>query len=100
MAVDLATLPENIQTAALKLAERIDFEGAILKGANGVVLTGRNRLLNRKVVVKFYYWGDGAHMEPRLLETLASPHVLKVDDAAAIDKDDAYFIAPFCDDGD
>lgn len=39
-------------------------------------------------------------MEPRLLETLASPHVLKVDDAAAIDKDDAYFIAPFCDDGD
>ena len=51
MAVDLATLPENIRAAALKLAERIDFEGAILKGANGVVLTGRNRLLNRKVVV-------------------------------------------------
>jgi len=100
MAVDLATLPENIPAAALKLAERIDFESAILKGGNGVVLTGRNRILNRKVVAKFYYWGDGAHMEPRLLETLASPHVLKVDDAAAIDEDYAYFIAPFCEDGD
>jgi len=39
-------------------------------------------------------------MEPRLLSTLASPHVLKVDDAAAVDSEDAYFIAPFCEAGD
>jgi serine/threonine protein kinase len=82
------------------LAERIEFEAINDKGANGWVLIGRNKLLDRKVVVKFYYWGDGAHMEPRLLSNLASPHVLAVDDAAAIDADYAYFTAPFCDAGD
>lgn len=100
MAVDLTKLPEKIAAAAAKLTERIEFESINEKGANGWVLIGRNRLLDRKVVVKFYYWGDGAHMEPRLLSILASPHVLKVDDAAAVDADDAYFIAPFCDSGD
>jgi serine/threonine protein kinase len=51
-------------------------------------------------VVKFYYWGDGAHAEPRLLSELASTHVLKVEDASSVDKNDAYFITPFCEDGD
>lgn len=100
MAVDLTMLPENISAVAATLAERIEFETLNEKGANGWVLIGRNKLLDRKVVVKFYYWGDGAHMEPRLLSMLASPHVLKVDDAAAVDAEDAYFIAPFCDAGD
>lgn len=100
MPVNLTILPENISAAAAKLAERIEFEAINEKGANGWVLIGRNTLLDRKVVVKFYYWGDGAHMEPRLLSMLASPNVLKVDDAAAVDANDAYFIAPFCDAGD
>lgn len=100
MAVDLTMLPENISAVAARLAERIEFEALNEKGGNGWVLIGRNKLLDRKVVVKFYYWGDGAHMEPRLLSILASPHVLKVDDAAAIDAEDAYFIAPFCNAGD
>lgn len=93
-------LPDNIAAAAETLAERIEFEALNEKGGNGWVLIGRNKLLDRKVVVKFYYWGDGAHMEPRLLSVLASPHVLQVDDAAAIDAEDAYFIAPFCHSGD
>lgn len=93
-------LPGNIAAAVAALADRIEFETLNEKGANGWVLIGRNKLLDRKVVVKFYYWGDGAHMEPRLLSMLASPHVLEVDDAAAVDAQDAYFIAPFCDAGD
>lgn len=100
MPVNLTTLPPNISKIATKLAKRIDFESINEKGANGYVLVGRNKLLDRKVVVKFYYWGDGVHMEPKLLSMLASPHVLKVDDAASIDSNDAYFIAPFCDAGD
>lgn len=100
MPVDLSNLPPNLHAAALKIAERIDFESVVDKGSNGYVLVGQNKLLSRKVVVKFYYWGDGAHMEPRLLETLSAPNVLKVDDASSIDDDYAYFITPFCEKGD
>ena len=50
--------------------------------------------------MKFYYWGDGAHAEPKLLSDLACENVLKVDDAAAIDREDAYFMTPFCENGD
>lgn len=52
------------------------------------------------VVVKFYYWGDGVHIEPALLAQLESPHVLKVDYAEAIDEEDAFFIARYCSAGD
>ncbi len=100
MPVDFSTLPQNIAATAAELAKKIAFESINDKGGNGYILVGRNRLIDRKVVVKFYYWGDGAHAEPRLLSELASPHVLAVDDAASIDQDDAYFIAPFCEDGD
>lgn len=85
---------------AAELAKKIEFDCYVNKGANGYVLLGRNPQLNRKVVVKFYCWGDGAHAEPKLLSDLASPHVLEVHDAAAIDDDDAYFITPFCEHGD
>lgn len=100
MPLDFSALPENIAGAAKELSTRIDFESINDKGGNGYVLIGRNRLLNRKVVVKFYFWGDGAHAEPRLLSELASAHVLKVHDAAAVDQDYAYFVTPFCEEGD
>lgn len=100
MPVEFSTLPENIAATAAELAKKIAFESINEKGGNGYVLVGRNRLIDRKVVVKFYYWGDGAHAEPKLLSELASSHVLKVDDAASIDKDYAYFITPFCEGGD
>lgn len=100
MPVDLSVLPENISIAAKELAKKIEFESINEKGGNGYVLIGRNRLMGRKVVVKFYYWGDGAHAEPKLLSELASPHVLKVDDAASIDESYAYFVTRFCESGD
>jgi serine/threonine protein kinase len=100
MPVDFSILPRNIAEAASELAKKIDFESINDKGGNGFILIGHNTLINRKVAVKFYYWGDGAHAEPRFLSELASTHVLKVDDAAPIDKDYAYFITPFCEEGD
>ncbi|MBR0644838.1 serine/threonine protein kinase [Plastoroseomonas hellenica] len=100
MAVDLSLLPESIAAAAKELEKRIEFEYVNEKAGSGYVLVGRNLLMDRKVVVKFYYWGDGAHAEPKILSELASTHVLKVDDAAAINLDHAYFVAPFCEAGD
>lgn len=98
--MDISHLPEKIRAVVEELSKKIEFEAINPKGGNGYVLIGTNRIIERKVVVKFYYWGDGAHAEPRLLSELASPHVLKIYDAASIDDQDAYFVAPFCDNGD
>jgi serine/threonine protein kinase len=100
MAVDLSVLPEAIQAKALELSGSIEFNKSITKGANGHVLIGTNKILDRAVVVKFYYWGGGDHAEPALLAALNSDHVLKVFDAAAINEEDAYFMTPFCEGGD
>jgi serine/threonine protein kinase len=96
----LEDLPPKFEPVVEDLSKRISFESINLKGANGYVLVGSNRIIDRKVVVKFYYWGDGAHAEPKLLVELASPHVLQVFDAAAVDADDAYFMTPYCEHGD
>lgn len=100
MNVDFSAMPKHMADVAQKLSEKYEFSSLISKGANSYVLIGTNPMIARKVAVKFYYWGDGAHAEPQKLSTLASPHVLEVHDAAAIDSDDAYFVTPFCDDGD
>ena len=100
MSVDLSALSGNIRTKAEQLARDIEFERLIVKGANGYVLIGNNRVLGRRVAVKFYYWGDGDHAEPALLARLESENVLKVHHAESIDADDAFFITPFCEFGD
>ncbi|RVJ79207.1 serine/threonine protein kinase [Sinorhizobium meliloti] len=100
MAIDLSALPQAIRHKALELSASIEFARCIEKGGNGHVLIGTNRILDRPVVVKFYYWGGGDHAEPAHLAALESDYILKVFDAAAIDDEDAYFIAPFCERGD
>jgi serine/threonine protein kinase len=100
MPIDFTILPDNIANAIRDLEAKYVFKSMNHKGANGHVLVGCNPMLNRKVVVKIYYWGDGAHAEPQTLSSLASSNVLRVEDAAAIDKDNAYFVTPFCEQGD
>ncbi|HWU19317.1 MAG TPA: protein kinase family protein [Devosia sp.] len=100
MAVDVSALPEPIRLKIADLEQAIDFETLISKGANGHVAIGLNRLLQRKVVYKFYFWGDGAHVEPQRLAQLASEHILPVHDAAPINDDDAYFVTSYCSNGD
>lgn len=100
MPYEITALPANLQPTAARLGESITFRDSIEKGANGHVLIGYHRLLHRMVVVKFYYWGDGAHIEPAMLARMESTHVLKVDHAEAIDEDDAFFITRYCSVGD
>ncbi|ODM44524.1 serine/threonine protein kinase [Cereibacter johrii] len=100
MPYDIAALPANLQPTAARLSDSITFVESIAKGANGYVLIGHQALLDRMVVVKFYYWGDGVHIEPAMLARLESRHVLKVDHAEAIDKNDAFFITRYCSAGD
>ena len=98
--LDLSSLPPEIAKVAGELAKKIKFEAMNDKGANGYVLVGHHGLLERKVVVKFYFWGDGVHAEPKYLSDLASPHVLGVYDAATVGDGWAYFVTPFCENGD
>lgn len=100
MPFDINLLPDNVRPTVQRLQQAITFTDNITKGANGYVLIGRNRLLDRKLVMKVYYWGGGVHIEPALLARLESPNVLKVDSAERIDGDNAYFIARFCSGGD
>lgn len=100
MPFDITLLPPSIRPTVARLQETLTFSDNITKGANGDVLIGHNRLLDRMQVVKFYYWGGGLHIEPALLANLESPHVLKVDSAEAIDEDDAFFVTRYCDGGD
>lgn len=100
MPFKIEALPANLRPAVTRLSESITFIDSIEKGANGHVLIGHHKLLDRMVVVKFYYWGDGAHIEPAMLSRLESTHVLKVDHAEAIDKNDAFFVTRYCSAGD
>ncbi|WP_231022582.1 serine/threonine protein kinase [Sphingomonas sp. IC-11] len=100
MPIGFKILPDKISRVVESLSQKIEFERVIEKGGNGYVVIGTNRQLNRRIVVKFYYWGDGVHAEPRILAELASPNILDIHDAAPIDDDDAYFITPFCESGD
>lgn len=82
------------------LQEKIKFEGAFPKGGSGYVLYGRHKLLDRSIVVKFYYWQRGTYVEPNRLSQFDHPNILKVYDAAAIDDNYAYYITERCDCGD
>jgi eukaryotic-like serine/threonine-protein kinase len=100
MPFEIMALPEKIRPIVAELSKKYEFEKINLKGANGYVIIAVNRLIERRVAIKFYYWGDGAHPEPRTLSTLASDNILRVHDAAAIDNEDAYFVTEFCEGGD
>lgn len=100
MPYDIMALPSNLRPTVARLSESIAFNDIIVKGANGHVLKGHQKRLDRMVVVKFYYWGDGVHIEPAMLSRLESPHILKIDHAEAIDKNDAFFITRYCAAGD
>lgn len=100
MTVTADDIPEEYRKKFNDLCEEIVFLKKFAKGANGVTLRGVNKLLGRPVVVKFYYYGDGAHVEPALLAKLESPNILKVDTAGAIDAEYAYFVTRYCENGD
>lgn len=104
MPIDISTIevPDSIREVLAGLARHVDFERSDDKGANGHTFFGLNKLLDRKIVVKFYYWGGERETfaEPERLAKLRCPAVLPIYDAAPVDDDWAYFITQFCEKGD
>ncbi len=100
--IDGANAPDEIKGQLRLLAQDIEFEREVTKGGNGYLFFGRNKILNTQVAVKFYYWGGEVnfHAEPSTLANIDSPNVLDVQNAGLIDGEWAYFVTPFCENGD
>jgi len=100
--IDGATSPNEIKAQLKALSKDIAFSRESLKGGNGYLYFGVNRILKTKVAVKFYYWGGDSkfHVEPSTLATINSPNVLSVNSAGLLDGNWAYFVTPYCEHGD
>ena len=100
--IDGLSVPHEIKVALKELSQNISFTQEITKGANGHLFLGRNLILDTLVAVKFYYWGNDKayHAEPRNLAAIKADNILTIHDAAQIDNDWAYFVTPYCSNGD
>lgn len=95
-------LPLEIEKELRRLSETYDIIKVSDKGQNGYLFIARNRIINRKVAIKFHFWADGArvHVEPASLVAVKSGHIIEVLDASLVGKEWALFVTPFCERGD
>ena len=102
LSLNTVNAPYVIVNSLKELEKQISFEKSSSKGANGYLFFGQNRLLNIRVAVKYYYWGgDSAfHAEPQCLAQIQSDNVIKILQAELIDDDYAFFVTPYCPNGD
>lgn len=100
MTFNLDQVPCEFRARCAELQSAYELTTDCTKGANGYLVFARNKQLNRKVAIKFYYWGDGNHVEPANLAKLEHDSVLTIDHAEAIDKEYAFFVARYCEGGD
>jgi len=100
--IDSISAPEPIRAQLRNLSRDIVFNREVTKGANGYLYFGQNRILETRVAVKFYYWGGNArfHAEPTALVAVAAPNILPVHNAGLLDGEWAYFVTPYCQNGD
>lgn len=100
--IEGANAPSEIKKALRELSKNIAFVKEDVKASNGHVFFGTNRITEKSVAVKFYYWGGKAefHAEPNQLAQIESDNVLKIQDAALLDNNWAYFVTPNCANGD
>lgn len=99
MPVGAEDIPECYREKFLELSKEIEFCEQFFNGANGVVVRGVNKVLKRPVVVKFYYYDDGVHVEPEILARMESDNILTVDNAGAFNNEYAYFVSRYCERG-
>ena len=100
--VDQLSLPPEIEREVQHVESTYDFEKLADKGRNGYLFIAKNRVLNRRVAIKFYYWSDGfrSHVEPRSLAAVRSDAIIEILDARVISDEWAMFITPYCINGD
>lgn len=100
--IDEIGLPKELSETVTYLKKQITFYAYEDKGANGYVIFGKNNLMNKDVVVKFYYWGGDQenYAEPERLAALEHEAILRILNAAPVNEEWAYFVTPYCSHGD
>lgn len=98
----LDTLPEEVADHFRQKFDSVDVGGVLDKGANGVLVFGKNQITQRLVAVKYYYWGGDPrlHNEPERLAAIQHEHVININHAGYADNDLSYFEMPFLQNGD
>jgi hypothetical protein len=73
MHFDQIGVPPEIEAELRRLDSSYEFKRLADKGCNGYLFIARNRVLDRDVAIKFYYWADGyrAHVEPKALASVS-----------------------------
>jgi serine/threonine protein kinase len=100
--IDQLNLPDEISTELARLSTTYEFVGLSDKGQNGYLFIARNRVIDRQVAIKFYFWADGTreHVEPKSLAAGKSESVIDVLDASLVGEEWAMFVTPCCENGD
>jgi len=100
--IDGVSAPIEIKDQLKVLSRDIKITREVTKGGNGYLFFGENRILNTRIAIKFYYWGSDQkyHAEPNILASIESPNVLSVQNAGLLNGEWAYFVTPFCVNGD
>jgi serine/threonine protein kinase len=100
--IDQLNLPEEISAELTRLSSTYEFAGLSDKGQNGYLFIARNRVIDRQVAIKFYFWADGTreHVEPKSLAAVESESVIDVLDASLVGEEWAMFVTPCCKNGD
>ncbi len=88
-------------TTALSHYKEFELQEFVDKGANGYILLGKHRVLNRNVAIKIYFHeADEVDQEPAIIASLDHPNILKVHDARVMEKHCSYFLMDSADGGD
>lgn len=92
--------PDIITT--LKALTHLSFRQYSDKGANGHVFFGLDTMTNQPFALKVYYWGGDPlkHPEPARLAELRNEAILPLLNSAPINGEWAYFVTPYCEQGD
>lgn len=95
-------VPPAIEAELNRLEGTYTFEKLSDKGRNGYLFKAHNRVLDRSVAIKFYFWADGyrAHVEPQALARVASRSIIEILEASVVGEEWALFVTPFCEQGD
>ena len=100
--LDSINAPQAVKQELYRLSKQTDFTKQATNCTNGYLFFGQNNLLNRTEAYKFYYWGGDPtyHAESQQLAQLNSEYVIDIYYAALINSEWAFFITPYCTNGD
>lgn len=94
--------PDSIIQSLETIMNDITIENFAEKGQNGFLFFGLNKIQNKKVAIKYYYYGSDTqyHSEPKYLTKCISDYILPIHHAELVCEEWALYITDYCSKGD